>query len=157
MRSWSSREGDRPSREYYGAVRASGGESGRARRKKETACFTWLAVSGCLFLVVSLAALIFFLSQSDLELTSNGDTDPVLGRLRECKVDADCDTCCAALRGEVALPSLNPCLLPTNRSHPHVCVEECCVPAPPLKAPDGTLCDDGKWCTYGDRCASGCR
>lgn len=169
MRSWSLPEDRRPPRKHYGAVKAGGGEIGRARRTKETACFTWLAVSGCMFLVISLAALIFFLSQSDLELTSGGSggsgggggggggTDPVLGRLQECKVDADCDTCCAALRGNLAsaLPSLNPCLLPTNRSHPHVCVDECCVPAPPLQAPDGTPCDDGKWCTYGDHCASG--
>jgi hypothetical protein len=157
MKSWSSPEDRRPPRKYYGSVASPSG--GRAKRKRETACFTWLAVSGCLFLVVSLAALIFFLSQSDLELTSSASdpSEPVLGRLQECKVDADCDTCCAALRGDLATaaPSLNPCLLPTNRSHPHVCVGECCVPAPPLWAPDDTPCDDGKWCTYGDRCASG--
>lgn len=161
MKSWSSPEDRRPPRKYYGSL-ASSPSAGRAKRKRESRCFTWLAVSGCLFLVVSLAALIFFLSQSDLEVTSDsgggeggGGADPALGRLQECKVDADCDTCCAALRGDVALPSLNPCLLPTNRSHPHVCVEECCVPAPPVWAPDDTPCDDGKWCTYGDRCASG--
>lgn len=161
MNSWSPSQDRRPPRKYYGSVASP--PAGRAQRKRETECFTWLAVSGCLFLVVSLAALIFFLSQSDLELTSSasdsggGSTDPVLGKLQECKVDADCDTCCAALRGDLAsaLPSLNPCLLPTNRSHPHVCVDECCVPAPPVWAPDGTPCDDGKWCTYGDRCASG--
>ena len=68
MNSWSSPQDRRPPRKYYGSV-ASSASAGRAKRKRETECFTWLAVSGCLFLVVSLAALIFFLSQSDLELS----------------------------------------------------------------------------------------
>lgn len=146
----------RPARKNYNNLSTDKALIARQHsRKNERHCFTWLAVVGCLFLVVSLAALIFFLSQSDLEMaTSDGNT--VLGNVQECKVDADCDTCCTALRGDTKnVVSLNPCLLPTNATHPYVCENNCCVPAPPLFAPEGTPCDDGKWCTYGDRCASG--
>lgn len=165
MRSWAPGNASppaRPARRNYDTLgSASNVDNALAKRrdsrKNEWHCFTWLAVAGCLFLVVSLGALIFFLSQSDLEIAGKSSSSgTVLGVLQECEVDADCDTCCTALRGDNnAVVSLNPCLLPTNKSHPFVCENNCCVAAPPLFAADGTPCDDGRWCTYGDKCFEG--
>lgn len=141
---------DRPKRRNYSVV-------GKRKRQQETGCFTALLLCGVLFLVGAVTAIVLLLSASDLTLPASTDTNKLVGSV-ECNTDEDCRDCChETLRGGGNAPlavSLNPCLLPPNTTH-HVCVNHCCVPPPPLHAPDNTPCDDGKWCSMQDRCQQG--
>lgn len=147
----------RPARRSYSVVdRDDGGE----QKQRETACYTALLVFGILFVVAGVVVVILFLTASDLSLPERKDDaspSSSSSSSAECTVDADCDSCCNLLRGDRAstpVASLNPCLLSPNTSS-FVCQNECCVPPLPIPAPDGTPCDDGRWCSMQDRCYAG--
>lgn len=149
----------RPARRSYSVVdQNDDDEDDESKRRSETGCYTALLVFGILFAVAGVVVMVLLLTASDLTMPERDKTSPPVSSSAECAVDADCDSCCDLLRGDrAAMPvaSLNPCLLPPNGSSSYVCVEQCCVPPAPRHAPDGTPCDDGRWCSMQDRCYAG--
>lgn len=142
----------RAPRVQYGAVALSdAGEIRRAWSRPRCA-----VVGVCVCLLLGVAAVAVLLTGSDLTLpatpAASSSGTSLIRAERECHVDADCLDCCGA--ADVLL-SLNPCLLPPNTTAAPTCVDHCCVPAPPQHAPDGTPCDDHRFCSLSDRCLQG--
>lgn len=111
---------------------------------------------GCLlcgtitFLGVAIAAVVFFLGESDIvtfsglrSWTRGGGSSVVV----QCRTDADCENCCK----DYTPSHLRACLLPPNSSSAS-CVKGCCVPPQPIPQVSGVSCDDYKWCTVSDAC-----
>ena len=100
---------------------------------------------GICFLFLCIAAITFFVTQSDL--TVQGTSWLWGKRGRECKKDKDCAT---RLRKDYDSLSWGQCLLPPNGTA--TCKEHKCVDPPPRPVTMPIDCDDGHWCTVNDKC-----
>lgn len=112
-----------------------------AKRPRRSFCVAYncIVASTAVCIVVSVAVLGLFLSNSDL-----------LVRHFECDLDEDC--CSQDLPQVYGVDAQ--CLLPSNTTG--TCTEKkmCDYPVP-LRKPDGTPCNDFQFCTVGDHCLEG--